>query len=178
MLRIHDLTYSEVVSVLVRSLPPEVTSLMLVTPTDTKMFEVTAGKGASYAPAQRERPQAAAETEIEAAEEPAGGEDDDPQLRAVREAEAEERSSRRASVAAAVPPSEDGEIDYAQRALEARARREERRAEAGEASDPCGRCGGAGQIQIALPDGGSSVAACGVCSGRGTIRRYGVRRAR
>src|SRR5579859_7794044 len=43
ILRIHDLAFSGVVSAVVQSLPGDVTTLMLVTPTDTKMFAVNAG---------------------------------------------------------------------------------------------------------------------------------------
>lgn len=40
---------------------------------------------------------------------------------------------------------------------------------------PCQRCGGSGAIQAILPNGQSTEASCGVCSGSGVIRRFGVR---
>src|SRR5215831_16752481 len=41
VLRIHDLSYSPIVSAIAQALPHEISQLMLVTPTDTKMFNLT-----------------------------------------------------------------------------------------------------------------------------------------
>jgi hypothetical protein len=167
ILRIHDLAFSGVVSAVVQSLPGDVTMLMLVTPTDTKMFAVNAGgQGHAIAKGVGRNQQPTEELE------PNGGisgeesdEDLDPQAEAVRLAAEGDQASVAAGMEEAPPQAANRE-----------AVKEFRKATAAAASDPCGRCGGSGKIAIALPDGGASEAACGVCRGAGVIRRYGVRR--
>ena len=169
VLRIHDLSFSGVVSAVVQSLPAGVTSLMLVTPTDTKMFQIT-GKGATHVDTSRKQVSYSQAGDDEASlgevEEASGGEEfeDDPQARAIAEAERDESES--AGVEASPI------ADHSNR----EAVREFRRATAVPASDPCQRCGGSGKIALALPDGGATEAPCGVCRGAGVIRRFGVRR--
>jgi hypothetical protein len=180
ILRIHDLAFSGVVSAVVQSLPPDVTTLMLVTPTDTKMFQVNAGGGTQHArrPDTRDVREVlpngvgAVGAEASSAEEM----EPDPQEVAARLAAEGDRAAEEAGLESAAE-SAAAEVATADTpAARRRAMNELRRAEAGDASDPCGRCGGQGKIAIALPDGGASEAACGVCRGAGVIRRYGVRR--
>lgn len=176
VLRIHDLAFSGVVSAVVQSLPADVTSLMLVTPTDTKMFAVNAGgthAGNNYRQATSVGRAAGTEDDGSAG---MGDMDDseaeDPQEEAIRLAEESTHDAAAAEVAEATAAVDLADTPAARRA----AMNERRRAEAGPASDPCGRCGGAGAVPIAMPDGGSSTAACPVCRGSGVIRRYGNRR--
>lgn len=172
VLRIHDLAFSGVVSAVVRSLPPDVTSLMLVTPTDTKMFAVNIGGGrhaAAHEPMEVEPPARANQV---TREDDGAGEDYDPQAEAIRSAAEGDREVAEAGLEEA-----SAQIDLADTpAARRKAMNELRRAEAGAASDPCGRCGGSGQMQVAMPDGGATQAACPVCRGSGAIRRFGVRR--
>lgn len=170
VLRIHDLSFSGVVSAVVQSLPVGVTSLMLVTPTDTKMFAVNGGggnheqvKAQSYS---HQRSEVGGEPEL-SAESDRGEIPDayDPQLEAIRQAQEDE--SELESAQADAPISEPSNRE---------AVREFRRATAVPASDPCQRCGGSGKIGLALPDGSATEAPCGVCRGAGVIRRFGVRR--
>jgi len=169
ILRIHDLAFSGVVSAVVQSLPGDVTTLMLVTPTDTKMFAVNAGGGTQHArrPDTRDDREVlpngvgAVGAEASSAEEM----EPDPQEVAARLAAEGDQASVAAGMEEAPPQATNRE-----------AVKEFRKATVAAASDPCGRCGGVGKIAIALPDGGASEAACGVCRGAGVIRRYGVRR--
>lgn len=179
ILRIHDLAFSGVVSAVVQSLPPDVTMLMLVTPTDTKMFQVNTGgshersQGAGNAEISHERipsgKSAHGNSHAEMADESES--ESDPQAEAIRLAAEGDRASEDAGLESAAAEVAAADTPAARR----KAMNELRRAEAGDASDPCGRCGGQGKIAIALPDGGASEAACGVCRGAGVIRRYGVR---
>lgn len=174
VLRIHDLDFSGVVSSLVKSLPADVESLMLVTPTDTKMFGVNNADGTAEGAATRRQYQPPHRIFGEPESSDANGEEaiEDPQEEAIRLAEEDASQSQVEQAHAAADAAPLGSAERA------RAMREARRAEAGEASDPCRRCNGSGQIAIALPDGGASQAACGVCRGAGVIRRFGERRAR
>jgi len=176
ILRIHDLAFSGVVSAVVQSLPRDVTTLMLVTPTDTKMFQVNAGGTHGNTERVRSAGEVHAGERTNASSVQANGqeeeEDLDPQAEAIRLAAEGDRASQDAGLESAAAEVAAADTPAARR----RAMNELRRAEAGDASDPCGRCGGAGKIAIALPDGGASEAACGVCRGAGVIRRYGVRR--
>jgi len=161
ILRIHDLAFSGVVSAVVQSLPGDVTTLMLVTPTDTKMFAVNVGGGATNGQIKHT---------ADAAPTGAGVNEDvedssDPQAEAIRLAAEGDQASVAAGMEEAPPQAANRD-----------AVKEFRKATAAAASYPCGRCGGVGKIAIALPDGGASEAACGVCRGAGVIRRYGVRR--
>jgi len=178
VLRIHDLAFSSVVSAVVQSLPADVESLMLVTPTDTKMFAVNAAAGGSHD--ARKVPSTNRQeyrSVSEATEQPDGHTQDDtdyaedPQAEAIREAAEGDRDA----VAAGLETAE-ADINLAETpAARRKAMNERRRLEESPASDPCGRCGGSGTMQVALPDGGASQAACPVCRGSGKIRRFGVR---
>lgn len=173
VLRIHDLSFSGVVSAVVNSLPGDVTSLMLVTPTDTKMFAVNAG-GAHANTERMGRDQRGAEVVEQDDRTDRDGEDaeSDPQAEAIARAAEGDRDVADAGIEEA-----SAQVDLADTpAARRKAMNDLRRAEAGQASDPCGRCGGSGQMQVALPDGGSSQAPCPVCRGSGNIRRFGVRR--
>lgn len=170
VLRIHDLAFSGVVSAVVHSLPADVESLMLVTPTDTKMFQVNAGgrqhvQQRDHVDSNGVLPEDSGD--VGEAEEEAL----DPQAEAIRQAaEGDE------DVAAAGIDEATAEVNMADTpAARRKAMNDLRRAEAGQASDPCGRCGGSGTMQVALPDGGASQAACPVCRGSGVIRRFGAR---
>jgi len=171
VLRIHDLAFSGVVSAVVQSLPADVESLMLVTPTDTKMFAVNAAGGGQHANVTTHRPDRIQSSATEEMEAEAG---EDPQAEATRiaaEAEAELDAHSTDLVEEASVQVNMADTPAARR----KAMNNLRRAEAGQASDPCGRCGGSGTMQVALPDGGVSQAPCPVCRGSGVIRRFGAR---
>jgi len=181
VLRIHDLSYSAIVSVIAQALPADISQLMLVTPTDTKMFNLT--QEVPHAQPNR-LPHTAtngaptAESESESATEDAGADaepdfDSDPQAEAIRLAEEGDAAAAAVDLEEARVTASTAETPAERR----RALNQLRKAEGEAGQDAtCGRCRGAGQIGIAMPDGGSSTAACPVCQGRGSIRRYGAGR--
>src|SRR5499427_3456327 len=76
VLRIHDLSYSPIVSVIATALPADISQLMLVTPTDTKMFNLTQQEVQRAQPNRLSHPAPngapAAESQSESATEDAG----------------------------------------------------------------------------------------------------------
>ena len=171
VLRIHDLSYSPIVSVIAQALPADVQQLMLVTPTDTKMFNLTEAHESSHVPTTTKlngSPRSeVAHTESSEAETDF---DSDPQAQAIRDAEQSERETASIDVEAAQAEANTAETPAQRR----EALKQLRRASGEAGSDAtCGRCRGAGQINVALPDGGATQSSCPVCQGRGTIRRYG-----
>ena len=177
VLRIHDLAYSSIVSVIAQALPSDIHQLMLVTPTDTKMFNLTEQAHAPSQQTQLVSPRVAsngAAHEV-AAEESEDDPDfsDDPQAEAIRLAQEGDAAAIRAGLEEAQAEAATAETPAERRAALTRMRRAE--GEAGQDAT-CGRCRGAGQVNMAMPDGGATTSACPVCMGRGTIRRYGSRR--
>jgi hypothetical protein len=175
VLRIHDLSYSSIVSAIAQALPSDVQSLMLVTPTDTKMFNL---KEQSHEPARQRTNGAAAVGEAAAPVDSSESEgepdfDSDPQAEALRLAAEGDAAAQAAGLEEARATANAAETTAERREALKQLRRAE--GEAGQDAT-CGRCRGAGQIGIAMPDGGASTAACPVCQGRGTIRRYGAGR--
>jgi len=182
VLRIHDLSYSAIVSVIAQALPADISQLMLVTPTDTKMFNLTQEEVPRAQPNRLPHPAPngapAAESQSESATEDAGADaepdfDSDPQAETIRLAAEMDAETVAAGLEEARATATTAETPAERR----RALNHIRKAEGEAGQDAtCGRCRGAGQIGIAMPDGGSSTAACPVCVGRGTIRRYGAGR--
>lgn len=150
VLRIHDMTYSDVVSSVVKHLPADVINLMLVTPTDTKMFDIE-GRA------------------IEHASTPVEAQADEPDVQeqfisdTVEQVPADIEQAQAAVDTASTP------------AARRKAMMDMRKAERAGSTSVCGRCRGAGHVPVAMPDGGSSTAACPLCKGSGAIQRYGMR---
>jgi hypothetical protein len=178
VLRIHDLSYSSIVSVIAQALPSDVQSLMLVTPTDTKMFNL---KEVSHEHARQRTNGAAAVGEAAAPVDNTESEgdpgepdfDSDPQVEALRLAAEGDAAAQAAGLEEARATANSAETPAERREALKQLRRAE--GEAGQDAT-CGRCRGAGQVMIAMPDGGASTASCPVCQGKGTIRRYGAGR--
>src|SRR5262252_10474929 len=179
VLRIHDLSYSAIVSVIAQALPADISQLMLVTPTDTKMFNLTQ-QGVQRAqpnrlphPAPNGAPAAESQSEDQETDTGEPDFDSDSQAETIRLA-------AEGDAAAAAAGLEEARVTAATAETPAERRRavsELRRAQGEAGQDAvCGRCRGAKQIGIAMPDGGSSTAVCPVCQGRGSIRRYGAGR--
>ncbi len=53
--------------------------------------------------------------------------------------------------------------------------KENTRVSSAESGTRCGRCGGHGRINMAMPDGNFTESSCPVCQGSGEIKRFGKR---
>jgi len=154
VLRIHDMAYSDVVPSLVKHLPADVLNLMLVTPTDTKMFDIEGRM--QHAPS------------LPDAHEPEQEDVQEEFIRSVAPEEVPDESEREQA---------EAELQSAETPADRRkALNKIRRTEQAGNTSTCGRCRGAGVVPVAMPDGGASNAACPLCQGKGSIQRYGVRR--
>jgi hypothetical protein len=156
-MRVHDMQFSSVVSVIADRLPPDVYDLMLVLPTDTKLFHLP-DRAASP------EPSSPAEPEIE-----------QPDVQEQFIAQAQENDEIVEQSGEAITDVQD-QINNASNPAERRkAMMKLRRAEQAGTASTCGRCRGAGQVPVAMPDGSASNTACPVCRGQGSIQRYGMR---
>jgi len=161
--------YSDVISALVKALPTDVLSFMIVTPTDTKMFDIE-GREQPIPSRQRVTPAPA----LPDASEP---DDEDIQDRFIAEAEAGDAiiDANASAIAAATAEAESAIASADTPAARRKAMMDMRRAERAGSASTCGRCSGAGVVPVAMPDGRASQAACPLCQGKGAIQRYGAR---
>lgn len=180
VLRINDIKYNSIGAAIGRALT-DGTSIVVVTPTDTRMFDLkpTGGSGATRASTKLDRVGVgqgegagalAPEDQADADEF-----DNDPQAAAQRLALEAEASAR--SVGAEDTQDLDNQLATAETPADRRkALKAIRDAEGSSTNNSiCGRCRGAGQIAVALESGGVVDQACPVCRGQGSIRRYGSR---
>jgi hypothetical protein len=146
VLRAGDLKYRPLI-VAVSKMLEDAKSLILITPGDVKVIQVANGAV----------PQPEPETEPE-------GELTEEMAQAIREQE-----ELPLLVQSGTTESEPAPVPRQTR------RRKSQTQIAGH-NQPCGRCRGTGLIAISLPGGEASETACAICSGTGTMRRYGARR--
>ncbi len=157
VIRIHDAALRPLVTGVAKLLP-DASSLVLITPTDTKVF--TLGNG-QPSPASM-----VAESDNEMPPSAEGPPVTDPEtLAAIAR---EERSS--------VPQAVTEEPESADVEMAPRTRRRKKQDSVSGHPEQCGRCRGSGRIQMLLEGGQSGDTACPVCHGEGTLLRYGVRR--
>jgi hypothetical protein len=148
VIRIDDLAYRDLVVKLAGFLPGA-ESLLLITPTSTKMFSMDG--------------QAAEQASVEPEGEP---EPPDPMEEAMRIAQTEEHS---------VPGVSEPETEVKAVPGAKVVRRKKVETIAG-TEQACGRCRGSGRIQIMHEGGQPDETGCPICSGTGKMRRYGAKR--
>lgn len=174
VLRIADIRYNPVALAIAKHLT-DADSLVVVTPTDTKMFNLIEGKeigSAKTTTTIRETP--APYTPYESV---AGADAfaDDPQ--SVAQQLAREADATAAEAGITDTTDLQDQINHADTpAARRKAMMEMRKAESSGVMSTCGRCRGVGQVPVALEGGGTTSAACPVCQGKGGIRRYGAGR--
>lgn len=174
VLRISDTRYNSLAAAIGREIK-DGTGIVVVTPTDTRMFELKAGTHDRPSAPPR-NPQAAPAPPVED-EQGAQGDEfaSDPQQEAAQlagEAEAQAREAGAGSL-------EDlqQELDNADTPAQRRTALKAIRQQSAPAApnSACGRCRGVGQVMVALESGGAVPQVCPVCRGNGEITRFGVR---
>lgn len=148
IIRVDDLSYRDLVVGLSKLLP-EAESLVLVTPTSVKVFTLDGQ-----------------ETPRRAVEEVSEPDTPDPMEEAMRIAQEEEHEVPGEPDKTVVRETPQGTKVVRRKKVETIAGHEQ----------ACGRCGGTGNIQILLDGGVADTTGCPLCSGKGTIRRYGAKR--
>lgn len=161
ILRVSDLRHRPLV-IGVSKLLPDATSLVVITPTDTKVFTVGNGIPATETAATIEE----VEPEI-----------DDPELRA---AIARESAHVPPGVSAeddteVVPPAGAEVVGETSQGTKVIRRKKSPAPTAGH-NEACGRCTGSGHIQVLMDGGSPAQTTCPICKGSGQMIRYGVRR--
>lgn len=163
LLRLYDAAYTECGIAAMKTLR-DASSLIIVTPTETKTFEI-----ARVATPPQARVSAGvrdAAVDVDVAEIPE--EELDEETRAAIAAETGEAAPDPMEEAMAL--AERGEQEHDQSpGVRRRAPRQEN-----VGNSPCGRCSGQGTIKTPLEGGGFVDGTCPVCRGRGTIQRYGA----
>lgn len=162
ILRVGDLRYRPLIVGVTRLLP-DASSLVVITPSDIKVYAV-AGNGVGPS----------------VAEDHATEEDADPELEAAiaqEEGRAIPGDLSDSSTPAPTPTSTEaaevvGETPQGTKVVR---RRKSPTPIAGH-EESCQRCAGAGRIKILLDGGAASEAGCPICRGTGILRRYGSKR--
>lgn len=152
-LRLSDPSFNSLAAA-ISKLVPDMASLLLITPTEMLQFHL-GREGRAPVPSAPHP----ASLPVESAAAPAA---DDPGYDPTLGADALD-----------LPPAEP--VSPAPRSRK-RAPAPDRKSSAETAGEPCGRCGGAGHVQVALENGGVSSGTCPVCQGNGSITRFGRRR--
>lgn len=153
ILRIADLQYRPLL-VSVSKLLPGARSLVVITPSDIKVFDVGVSNDNIENVADREM--AGTDTVL------------DPETIAAIAAESE-RPLPNATT-------EDSDAEPAAEPAPVRTRRRPKPESVAGHDESCGRCRGAGKVAIALDNGSASETSCPICKGSGVMRRYGARR--
>lgn len=175
VLRISDIKYNPIAAAIGREIK-DGTGIVVVTPTDTKMFELKQARPSNARPTVATgNPQAGSVVE---AEDESNIEDNksgtDPQQEAARLAQEAEAQAQEAGVESLEQLEE--ELATAETPAQRRnALKAIRKTEDAGNNSTCGRCRGVGQIMVALESGGAVPQACPVCRGQGSIRRFGMR---
>lgn len=181
LLRTFDAAYNDTIIAIAKSLPADATDLMLVTPGDTKQFKLGGSSAIHNTPVREAVREDSVDGEDNGASQAARGEGDnfeeDPQVIAQRLAA--EAPDIEPGLAARTLSELEAEAATAETPAQHRAAlteiRRQQNNEAGQ-TDVCGRCNGSGTRMVAMPSGDTVQQACPVCSGRGHVRRFGVRR--
>lgn len=183
ILRIHDLADSALAVHIAKGLT-DATSLIVITPTDTKLFRMdTADAGGRGAGLNVRRsslgplPSAPEDDEDHPVDTGTDAEDvPDPMEEAMRLAAADEAESDGGVMSpppAKAAPKKPAKVVRPTAGAKVVKRDASKNAAVAGHQSPCGRCQGTGLRQILLEGGRAGTAPCGVCQGKGFIRRYG-----
>ena len=159
ILRIADLRYRPLL-VGVSKLLPGASSLVVVTPSDIKVFAVGGDNGHAGPDAVDSSGDIDSGVDVQVT----------PEMQAAIDAE-----SAHSIPGAAIDDSSATEPDVVSESKPRAIRRKKPDSVAGH-DEPCGRCRGAGRIPVILDGGGSSDTVCPICQGSGVMKRYGARR--
>jgi hypothetical protein len=147
ILRVADLDHRPLV-IGVSKLLEDATSLVVITPTDTKVFLVNSN-GAIPQPVD-------AETQAVI---------DQEESRPIPNSTVDD-------IAGAIGAEVIGETAQGTKVI----RRKKNPTPVAGHDEPCGRCSGEGKIQVLLDGGSPAETSCPICKGSGVMRRYGARR--
>lgn len=154
LLRLYDAAFTECGIAAMQKLK-DATSIIIVTPTDTKTFNI--GRTQAPLPAPVTMPEEDDGVPVEIDEE--GG---------IHEAGEAEEDVDPMEAAMALAETEEHEHDQSPGV------RRRARSSPQPGNSPCGRCNGQGLIKTPLEGGGWVDGTCPVCRGQGTIQRYGA----
>ena len=160
IVRVSDLRYRPLV-VAVRNALPDLASLVVVTPTDIKVFAGT-GEVAGPPPV------------VNFPAEPEGPELSDEALQAAI-AEQEGHALPNAEPAEPVLPAGQEVVGETAQGTKVVRRRKSNTPSAGH-DETCQRCRGGGKVQMLMDGGNAAETTCPICKGEGMIRRYGAKR--
>jgi len=170
IIKVGDLRYRPLI-VGVTKLLPDAESLVIITPQDIKVYAVGAVGGSNGAGADRADGSSPSGDGV--ASGAATEELDAETMAAIAKEEGRAMPGDAADVAPATATAEVvGETPQGTKVV----RRKKSPVPIAGHEEACQRCAGLGRIKILLDGGSASETGCPICSGQGTIRRYGNKR--
>jgi len=164
IIKVGDLRYRPLI-VGVTKLLPDAESLIVITPSDIRVYAVGGGNGSGPVADPSDAGGASADS-VDAAEL------DADTLAAIAKEEGRAMPGDAADVAPASAVEVVGETPQGTKVV----RRKKSPVPIAGHEESCQRCAGLGRIKILLDGGSASETGCPICSGNGTIRRYGSKR--